>query len=146
MRCLMLGRVTPPNKGIPHIPQFQLHGCGVWQSVAAPLPPPPPPPAAHGQGCLVYSLCLWLTFAQFLLTVRSCASIKTPLSLHTIPSLISCSALLFCDRTFQHMWNSYRCELWCRKKKVRTTPFCGAMRERAENSEDATFQRKICIF
>lgn len=125
MRCLMPGRVTLPNKGIPHLPQFQFHGCRRPPRVAAPS-------SCHSQGCSVYPLRLSLIFAQFLLNVRSSASVKALSSFCTIPSLISPSALLFCDRTFQHAWNSDRSELQSRKRKVGTTPLCGAMWERAE--------------
>lgn len=117
MRCLMPGRVTPPNKGIPHLPQFQLHGCHGCQGVAAP------------------SSCQWLGLLRVLSVPQSyicTVSIKALSSLPTNPSLISPSALLFCDCTFQHTWNSDRGELRSTKRKVGTTPFCGAMWKRAE--------------
>lgn len=73
MRCLMPGRVTPPNKGIPHPPSSSSLDVVAGQGSHL-------QPAVMARAAPFTLLVPRLFFAQFLLNVRSSASIKTVFS------------------------------------------------------------------
>lgn len=114
MRCLMQGRVTLANKGIPHIPQFHLHGYLSWQMV-------PAPSSNHRQGCFLCSLCSVSLFID-----SSFQKWKTVLALKHFLLSYSRSDITYCLTASQFYLPTYMeflgCQQQCGERQVRGSP------------------------